>query len=542
MSRACWVLILCVGDALAWEVEKAEAVADQWIVGDRDAEVVGRIGDGSSVDVWLVVDALVRRGRAADAERLIGRLPESSGRKALGRYVTARRDAEDSKSRTLLASARSLRLRGKPLEALARLRSLAAEARGVLGVVVSEELARAHAELDRVTESREEFLHAARLAHGLGWNARCRAVILMHVASHLDASNPYWSDGPAFDRCQALLAPHEALLALGAFGDEVLAVVVLPGTGGAQFVPLGPASEADGILRGPYRSPDEAEIAKLRDTLAEPLLRRMEGIRHLFVVPQERFARVPWAAVVPEYSVTCVPMNCLWGFARDPAQQEARASSRADDSAVLWIGRREDALGIVRRGTVELANEREGLESALGARPWAAIHLSCDPDDDCRLRPRTGGDPMILSWTGFLRSRARADLVIVDGPATVRLGPWREVDSALRFTPPGDDEGPKEEELEENLRRLREKRLEPILIVGEVSPRAIVSLWPQDADARSALLRTFYDEWLKSDPAVRFSAVEVALRAAQQRVRAAPAWSEPRYWAGWQAWGAPGGP
>jgi len=542
MRRIVCTFLLAADCALAWDVEDAEADADTFLRGGAAEDAIAeRIRNGGSDAPWLIADALVRRGRVGEAERLVASVPDLPSRKALADYISSRRDAATSDLRDALKEARLLRLRGNPDAALGRLRARDVEGAGVLGVLAAEERARCLAELKRDEESREWFVRAARRARLIGWKPRCRALARLYAAPYLYASRPYWTDEAGIAACQQVIEGDDALIAYGVFGDEILAMLVRSAPASIEFVPLGSLQALDRVMGVPYRCPDAPAIRTLRETLFDPLSEDWTGVRRLFKVPQERFVLLPWSAIVPEFSVTCVPMNCLWGFGRMAAERARRDQERITDSSVLWVGAAGDGREMSLKGALVPVCADKPLGSMLRAQPWAAIHIVCDVDERYRLHLAIEGEPKVVSWTAFLRSTARADLVILDGPCTARVDASREVDSALRFDAPLDDPDRLGEALEENRRRLAEGRLNPILIVGEVSPRAMVSLWPQAADARKELLRAFYAAWLKHDSDVRFSAVESALREAQNHVRDQPNWSKPEYWAGWQVWGAPGG-
>jgi hypothetical protein len=76
--------------------------------------------------------------------------------------------------------------------------------------------------------------------------------------------------------------------------------------------------------------------------------------------------------------------------------------------------------------------------------------------------------------------------------------------------------------------------IEPIYVVGALSPRALVALWGRDPQCRNALLQRFYRLWLQHG-----QAPEEALRGAQEYIQSRPEWSDPICWAGWQVWGYP---
>jgi CHAT domain-containing protein len=59
------------------------------------------------------------------------------------------------------------------------------------------------------------------------------------------------------------------------------------------------------------------------------------------------------------------------------------------------------------------------------------------------------------------------------------------------------------------------------------APRVVVSLWKVDDQATSVLMQHFYREMLRGR-----LAPAAALRAAQRRMRADPAWRHPFHWAG----------
>ena len=65
------------------------------------------------------------------------------------------------------------------------------------------------------------------------------------------------------------------------------------------------------------------------------------------------------------------------------------------------------------------------------------------------------------------------------------------------------------------------------------SARVVLSQWWTDDKAASALMGHFYRFWNNGQ-----TPVPLALRRAQYKVTAQAGWQHPKYWAGWQVWGA----
>ena len=65
------------------------------------------------------------------------------------------------------------------------------------------------------------------------------------------------------------------------------------------------------------------------------------------------------------------------------------------------------------------------------------------------------------------------------------------------------------------------------------SARVVLSSWWTDDDAAGVLMSQFYHYWQNGE-----TPVPLALRRAQHHVTALHGWQHPKYWAGWQLWGA----
>lgn len=337
---------------------------------------------------------------------------------------------------------------------------------------------------------------------------------------------------------RALLGPDQALVLYALGESRARALVVV--RDGARHVDLGPASalqEAAEVLDLRHSGSDPAQaLQRLQERLVAPLALDA-GCTRVLISPEGVLALVPFALLLPESTVTCVPSATTYGLLRASAAARGDGVLALGDPEYLPVRERGSAGAQDRRrlgalpalpgsgaearavGTHVLLGEqatRDGLLNALAQRHrWACVHLAChglvDAEQPLRsalaLAPAEQHDGRVhacdvLSW------QVPADLVVLSACSS---GAGRLVRG-------------------EGLVGLARA----FMLAG--APRVLCSLWKVDDRATLALMTRFHELWRPRVAGAGLAASE-ALRRAQEHVRQQPGWEHPFYWGAWVLWG-----
>ncbi len=326
------------------------------------------------------------------------------------------------------------------------------------------------------------------------------------------------------------LREDEVLVLLFAEGGATGSVLLTPGE--VRFVRLPDSEEALAAASAlDAESPGLPEaLDRLRVLLAAPLA-LPPAARRVFVCVSGEWARVPPGALFPDREVRLLPLAAALAHRRAGGGSAGRGvlafggpnypplgpgvnvfEFAGDLMAPLPDGSAEaEAFGDeVRVG--EVASEAE-LYRALGTRArWRALHLAAHAAPNrvapglalVGLGPDVGGDGPVTARE-VLRLSVPADLVVLsvfhpdEGPGSPVAG---LACLAAAFQAAG-------------------------------APGLLLPHWPVEPEARRAFLSEFYARFKAGGTAA------VALRGAQEALRAGGAFAAPRYWAGWTLWGLP---
>jgi len=340
-------------------------------------------------------------------------------------------------------------------------------------------------------------------------------------------------EATAVDAVQAALGPNESLLYYCA-GVETIGVVVLT-RGTTRTLVLDTRRELERMT---------AELQKaLRTGAAESILKQVreklylplgiaDNLRELVIVPVAPIDRVPFCVVDSQATVR------YCGSAASVVQTAAMSAERG--IGVLGVGNTTFASSEIRLRLVHLTNgipirrlevgkkladlfqdvvlvgppatESQVLD-AIGSRArWQAIHFAAPFLLDGQspyasllgLAPDDGNDG-VLNLHELMRVGLRSEMTLLAAcePSKATL----DTGATIRAVARG------------------------IQLAG--SARLMTSQWWMDDAAASALMAHFYRFWQN-----RETPAPLALRRAQSKVAGAAGWGPPKYWAGWQIWGA----
>ncbi len=365
--------------------------------------------------------------------------------------------------------------------------------------------------------------------------------------------------GATLEEIQGHLSPGEAFVAFVLPNPDAAALVVTAGS--ARVVRLGLTSDVVAACEALHASdPDEdasAALAHLEEVVVKPLGLGAD-ITTLLLSPEGPLCYVPFSALMRGRDVVFVPSGTTFTYlldSREPPGTQVLALGDPDyvsggsSAAGAVFGATRDGVPApapapvptpqpdVRGGRlVPLPETRveakavgdvlllgreateAGLRHAIATRPrWKAVHVACHGLVD-RDRPElsalaltpSDADDGFLTAMEVVAMSVPADLVVLSacetGTGKVRRG--------------------------EGLSGL----MRGFLAAG--APRVVCSLWKVDDEATRALMIRFYELWNPKDGSAPMGA-SLALRAAQERVRADPRWKHPYYWAAWVLWGLP---
>jgi CHAT domain-containing protein len=337
-------------------------------------------------------------------------------------------------------------------------------------------------------------------------------------------------------------ADVEALVLFGLLEEESCALVVTKEA--ARIVSLCPTAKIEEAVKGLTLEDAESDasaalaaLAALADLVVKPLALSESGTRVL-VSPSGALSCVPFAALMPEVTVSCVPSGTAYRLLLEDAGKKGEGvlalgdpdyQTKPDEAAVAVnrgsLGRlvplpatREEAKAV---GTVVLLGAEateSGLRDALAKKPrWRAVHLACHGLVDGERPARSslaltagGGEDGFLTCLEVFRLKIPADLVVLSACETAK-GKVVKSEGIVGLT-------------------------RGFMFAG--SPRVICSLWKVDDEATRALMEKFYELWNPKDGSAGLPTAE-ALRQAQTFVRSQEKWKHPLYWAAWQLWGLP---
>jgi CHAT domain-containing protein len=283
------------------------------------------------------------------------------------------------------------------------------------------------------------------------------------------------------------------------------------------------ALEIDGAEGDP--GPAAAGLAK---RIVEPLDLAEEKTRVL-VSPFGRLAYVPFALLLPDREVVCVPSGTTYGRLLEERPPPGRGILALGnpvygegDLAPLPESEGEaKAVGeVLLLG--EDATEEKLLRAVARRDRWRAAHFAChglvDPESpahSCLALTAAPPDDGRFTCLDLFGKRIPADLVVLSACETARGKVYR-AEGIVGLT-------------------------RAFMLAG--APRVLCSLWKVDDEATRALMVRFYELW---NPTPEFDRrglpAATALKEAQEFVRTHPdhpEWAHPYYWAAWVLWGLP---
>ncbi|MFO0931412.1 MAG: CHAT domain-containing protein [Planctomycetota bacterium] len=361
--------------------------------------------------------------------------------------------------------------------------------------------------------------------------------------------------GATLEEIQGHLTPGEAFVAFVLPNPDAAALVVTSTS--ARVVRLGLTSDVVAACEALHASdPDEdasAALARLEEVVVKPLGLGAD-VTTLLLSPEGPLCYVPFSALMRGRDVVFVPSGttltylldsreapgtqvlalgdpdygsagssaagAVFGATRDGAPAPA-PTPKPDVRGGRLVPLPETRVEAKAVGDVLLLGQEAteaGLRHAIATRPrWKAVHVACHGLVD-RDRPElsalaltpSDADDGFLTAMEVVAMAVPSDVVVLSacetGTGKVRRG--------------------------EGLSGL----MRAFLAAG--SPRVVCSLWKVDDEATRALMIRFYELWNPKDGSAPMGA-SLALRAAQERVRADPRWKHPYYWAAWVLWGLP---
>lgn len=357
------------------------------------------------------------------------------------------------------------------------------------------------------------------------------------------AASVVFPDVPSLPALQAKLPEGTVFVAYAIDDERVVALVVE--RGGARSVDLGAGSDLDekvapllAALADGHSTDADAELARAREALVAPLALG-ERVKRLVVAPDRVLAYVPFAALLPDRTVSLVASATAWQMLADgreargegvvalgdpvyggasPREAASRAAGgTAGDVSLLPLpATRAEAKAVGTTVLLGADATEASLEKALATKRWRAVHLAChglvDEQNPMRSSLALSSD---AEHDGYLRvaevygMRIPADLVVLSACESGRGRAYTGA-GVVGFTG-------------------------AFLLAG--ASRVVCSLWKVDDEATQALMREFYELWNPAD-GQGLPAAE-ALRAAQASIRATERWRHPYYWAAWVLWGVP---
>jgi hypothetical protein len=499
------LVVLLLSAAAAHADDRVGQTADLVVAAVRDGAkaTLQGLARPEHADPWLVAEELCFRGAHDAAAAFAAATPHDRNLEKLAAYVASRRDKEaDTKARDALAAGQALRIKNYTRRAWDTLRKIRVADDAVLEIRVFTARAKTLRDLDEISRSQRNFLHAGKLAYDLGWRQRALESLSFVVYRYCFASA---SDSPVW-ATRRKLQQGDVAVVYGASHGKLLAAVMTKDR--TWYVPFGEkaAVEASRACFPVPRPGVPVVVDALRARLVAPLELGQE-VKRVFVVPITPFIDLPWVLLFGDREV-------VYG-AGSVGVTAFRPWAGADGKGVLAVGlpRREggtaaeqEARAVGDRFLVgDKATWAEIDEAAIKKPRWRALHLACPPAFAERW-PEI--HPLLRDWTprSFWRwtrkwlAEGESDLVVLSVDESFRLvyrPTWER-----GFAPP--------------------------------APRAIVSLWGVDPGATLALMRRFYELWNGKTPLPACT----ALKRAQDFVRSRAPWEHPYYWAGWQLWAA----
>jgi len=332
---------------------------------------------------------------------------------------------------------------------------------------------------------------------------------------------------------QSALTGSESLLYFCAGVEETGVVVVTRAN--TRTIHLGKHSEirevADGVLRALDTPDPDAAIQQARQLIYMPLS-IAESQRDLVIAPVAPLDRIPFCLFDKSTTVRYCDSAASLVHAARLAQERG--------TGVVGIGNTSFASPEIRIRLVHLSNgipvrrletgrklsemfsdvvlvgppaTESAVRDAIQARDrWQAIHLAAPLLLDLRqpyasmigLTPANGDDGVIDLYD-LMRLGLPSELTMFAAGEPAK-GPG-EVGAAIRALARG------------------------VQLSG--SARVVVSQWWMDNKAATTMMSNFYRYWQD-----RETPAPLALRRAQAKVTELHGWAHPKYWAGWQLWGA----
>ncbi len=355
------------------------------------------------------------------------------------------------------------------------------------------------------------------------------------------ASDIVYPEPPSLDAVQERLGEHDVLLEYAIVGGKTVALVVTKT--GRRIVDLGSARavrEACDALRPerPESKPAKA-IVRLRELVILPLDLPRDAER-LLVSPHDALSYVPMALLAPGLDVAYVPSAASYVLLGRLAEERGEAVLALGDPHYRVVrsgshrgrlsGRplprlpatRDEARAVGDRVLLGREASVSRFFEVLGERKrWRAVHFACHgfvdavrPFDSALALSPTEESDGYLTALDLLGHRVPADLSVLSGCETGR-GRLYRAEGIVGLT-------------------------RAFMFAG--SPRVLCSLWKVDDDATRALMTRFYELWnprAKLGDAKQGLSAAMALRRAQEYVRAQKEWRHPYYWAAWVLWGLP---
>ncbi len=319
-----------------------------------------------------------------------------------------------------------------------------------------------------------------------------------------------------FASAQKRLTAAEALLVL-IRGTSVVHGLVITSQS-VRYIDLGSADEFESAIRdltlSDPLSDEKAEVERLHGLVANPV-KLPPSVRHIAVMAQEGFSRVPYAAIWPTREVRMIPSATVDRLLNERADDGkgilALADPRAKDVPRL-PGANREARTIGTTVLVEDKATEPSFNQALRSEPsWRSIHIACHaamnnehPLRSALILAPTKDSDGLYTVSELLGARINTDLAVLAACSAGQRS-WMDFEGAMTFT-------------------------HAFFVAG--AKRVLVSLWDVNDAASSALLTKFYEFWTpKTSPAT-------ALTKAQAWMRTKKKWAHPAFWASWQLWGA----